>query len=249
MSSIPTIQCLFCKHVNPAGAIFCNECGTQLNVQPCDHCGAIDAREAKNCHKCGAEFALHATPEPGPKSELPANGQNSALNSPAEAAPPPGSMNPDLVEGAHPMAAAAAGSRRNWRAAAAGLSLALIAVAALVYVDRVRPELLAQKSSVKQAVSLVAARPTSAQTTRAAQADVALTPTRSVTEPASRTDTPGNPAAPAPPVADSPIALHSPPATDGDAMTSQNSLASNVCPQAIATLGLCNPEPAAEKRQ
>ena len=251
MSSIPSIQCLFCKHLNPAGAIFCNECGTQLNVQPCDHCGAIDAREARNCHKCGAEFPLHAPPEPGPESELLANGQDSALNSPADVAPPPGPINPDLVEGAHNMAAVAAGSRRNWRPAAAGLSLALIAVAAFVYFDRVQPELLAQKSSVKQTVSVTSARPTSAQTMQAAQTDVALTPTRSVTEPetASRTGTPRNAAAPAPPVADSPIAVHSLPATDGDARTRQNSLASNECPQAIATLGLCNPDTAAEKRQ
>ena len=220
-----------------------------MNVQPCDHCGAIDAREARNCHKCGAEFPLHATPEPGPVSELLANGQDSALNSPADVVRPPGALNPEILKGAYPMAAAAAGSRRNWRPAAAGLSLALIAVAALVYFDRIRPEFLAQKSSVRQAVSVASARPTSAQTTQAAQTDVALTPTRSVTESASRTATPGNAAALGTPVADSPIAVHSLPATDGDARTRQNSLASNECPQAIATLGLCNPDTAAEKRQ
>lgn len=244
MSSIPSIQCLFCKHLNPAGAIFCNECGTQLNVQPCDHCGAIDAREARNCHKCGAEFPLQATPESGRVSELLANGRDPALDSRADIVPPP-----DLVKDSHPMAAAAAWSRPSWRPAAAGLSLALIAAAALFYFDRVRPELLAQKSGVKQSDSVASARPTSEQTTQAAQTGGALIPTRSVTEAASRIVTPGNAAAPAPPVADSPIAVHSPPATNGDATTRQNSLASNECPQAIATLGLCNPDTAAKKRQ
>ena len=250
MSSIPSIQCLFCKHLNPAGAIFCNECGTQLNVQPCDHCGAIDARDARNCHKCGSEFPSHAMPEPGPVSELLTNGQGSALESPALDAQPPEPMNVGGGENAHNMPAAGAGSRRNWLLpAAAGLSLALIAVAAFVYFDRVQPERIAQKPGATQAVLVRSAMATGAQTTQPVPDEAALAPTRPVTDAANRAGAPGDAAAPAPPVADSPISVLSAPATDAGASTGQNSLASNDCPQAIATLGLCNPGAAAEKRQ
>lgn len=57
------LQCLFCKHTNPAEASFCNECGSPLHLQPCEQCGAIDKRSAASCHKCGAEFPPCATSE------------------------------------------------------------------------------------------------------------------------------------------------------------------------------------------
>lgn len=60
MPLIPPLQCLFCKHLNPSGASFCNNCGSQLNLQPCGQCGAIDDRAAKHCYKCGADFSLPA---------------------------------------------------------------------------------------------------------------------------------------------------------------------------------------------
>lgn len=71
MSSSPPVQCLFCNHLNPAGASFCNDCGSQMHLQPCDHCGAIDKRTAKQCYKCGAEFTRPPAPasEPVPESE------------------------------------------------------------------------------------------------------------------------------------------------------------------------------------
>jgi ribosomal protein L40E len=62
-SSLRSIECLFCKHPNPVGASFCNECGSSLDVQLCDRCGAIDKRTAHTCYKCGATFPLSATSE------------------------------------------------------------------------------------------------------------------------------------------------------------------------------------------
>lgn len=69
MSSMSLLQCLCCNHLNPAGAAFCNECGSPLDLQPCAQCGAIDTRSATNCRKCGAEFPrpedpAHAPPDP-----------------------------------------------------------------------------------------------------------------------------------------------------------------------------------------
>lgn len=60
MSPLPYLQCLFCNHLNPAGASFCNNCGSQLHLQPCDRCGAFNKRTEKGCHKCGASFTLPA---------------------------------------------------------------------------------------------------------------------------------------------------------------------------------------------
>ena len=62
MSQIPSLQCLFCQHLNPADAVFCDDCGGQLNLQPCDRCDAVDSRTATNCYKCGAEFSLPVAP-------------------------------------------------------------------------------------------------------------------------------------------------------------------------------------------
>lgn len=61
MSSTPPLQCLFCNHLNPGGASFCNDCGSQMHLQPCDRCGAINKRAAKICHKCQSSFTLPGT--------------------------------------------------------------------------------------------------------------------------------------------------------------------------------------------
>lgn len=59
MSSPSAFQCLFCNHLNPVGASFCNECGSQLQLQQCDLCGSINKRSARVCYKCGAALAVH----------------------------------------------------------------------------------------------------------------------------------------------------------------------------------------------
>jgi Double zinc ribbon len=53
-----TLFCFCCDHRNPAGARFCNACGTPLHLKPCKHCDAINTRAAAHCHKCGETFAL-----------------------------------------------------------------------------------------------------------------------------------------------------------------------------------------------
>ncbi len=49
--------CRFCRHGNPDGAKFCNECGSQLSLAPCPSCEAINDRDASTCHQCGAALA------------------------------------------------------------------------------------------------------------------------------------------------------------------------------------------------
>ena len=59
--------CPFCDHHNPAGAKFCNDCGSPLHLKPCNQCDAVNHQAATNCYKCGAECpASFTTPEATP---------------------------------------------------------------------------------------------------------------------------------------------------------------------------------------
>jgi hypothetical protein len=51
------VRCAFCKQSNPAGAKFCDACGSSLELQVCEAGGAIDNVSASVCHKCGHPFA------------------------------------------------------------------------------------------------------------------------------------------------------------------------------------------------
>jgi hypothetical protein len=51
-----TSSCRFCTHSNPAGAKFCNECGSPLALMPCPSCSAISDMSAGECHQCGRPF-------------------------------------------------------------------------------------------------------------------------------------------------------------------------------------------------
>lgn len=53
---MPVLRCLFCNHINPTEASFCNACGSQMDLQPCGQCGAVDSRTASRCHKCETPF-------------------------------------------------------------------------------------------------------------------------------------------------------------------------------------------------
>ena len=51
-------MCTFCDHRNPAGAKFCNDCASPLDLKPCDQCDAINHQTALNCYKCGAAYPV-----------------------------------------------------------------------------------------------------------------------------------------------------------------------------------------------
>jgi hypothetical protein len=53
-----TLLCFCCEHRNPAGARFCNACGTPLHLKPCKRCETINERAAAHCHRCGETFEL-----------------------------------------------------------------------------------------------------------------------------------------------------------------------------------------------
>src|SRR5258706_7423734 len=66
-----TPQCFFCDHINPAGATFCNDCGSPLHLKPCKHCEAINDQAAKNCYKCGKDDPALISPDEAPPVLLP----------------------------------------------------------------------------------------------------------------------------------------------------------------------------------
>ncbi len=59
-------RCLLCDHVNPAGARFCNACGSSLHLKRCSQCETVNDQAARTCSKCGMEFpGLSIQPEGG----------------------------------------------------------------------------------------------------------------------------------------------------------------------------------------
>jgi hypothetical protein len=59
---MPSSSCRFCRHANPPGAKFCNECGAPLHLRPCSHCEAVTDASAGTCHQCGAAFDAEDAP-------------------------------------------------------------------------------------------------------------------------------------------------------------------------------------------
>ena len=72
--------CSFCEHHNPAGAYFCNDCGSPLHLKPCNRCHAVIDQAATNCCKCGALFT-----KPGATPVLPAADPTPAWATPGDA--------------------------------------------------------------------------------------------------------------------------------------------------------------------
>lgn len=260
MSSIPSLRCLFCQHLNPAGAVFCNDCGGQLNLQPCEQCGAIDSRAATNCYKCGAEFSLPAAPEP---DSLPAPAiLDKELNYPAlndgetagpEAAHPNHGLTlppPERQPVDEGMAATAPKSPRRMLVAILALLLVLTAAIVSLYLYRGPPVQLAQKQGEKQAVTGVSGAPRlggSTPSAGAAQIDAALKPMDTVPKPATGKNELEKAPSLAPTGADAALTVRPLPATDAEVKTRQDPSIVEKCPSAVATLGLCNPDSQQEK--
>jgi ribosomal protein L40E len=272
MSSTPPLQCLFCKHLNPADAIFCNECGTQLNLQPCKRCGAIDDRGAEKCYKCGASFTLPAQPQPdallapaitgkelassplsdaGPAGKLPTGPADDLADVPSalQWAAQTRSSEPDVN---------ATRSRRRWLAAIAVLLLALAIDMVFVYFYYGEPDQLAQTEPiktepektevektevVKQAVPEVPVESKPDLLTPpnpVMPVDAALKPEETAPKLATRGQEPQKGPSRAPPKAVAAVAVRPLPAATPPVRSRQQPPATKECPQAVATLGLCN---------
>ena len=63
-------DCPFCDHKNRAGAKFCNECGSPLNLAPCKRCGAINNLMDPECQRCGAPLLRPRAPAEPAEAEV-----------------------------------------------------------------------------------------------------------------------------------------------------------------------------------
>ena len=264
MSQIPSLQCLFCQHLNPADTVFCEDCGGQLNLQPCDRCDAVDSRTATKCYKCGAEFSRPVAPGldfpltpaivedelPCPTSIDPgvAGSEAEHLNHGLTYAHP--ELQPvDEVLAPEPSATATR-SPRGTPVAILALLLLLITAAVSVYLYRGQPAQPARTQGQKQAVTDVsgARKPgESAPPTGAAGMDAALKPVDAVQTPAAGANKTAKTPSVTPPGAEAALAARPLPATDAEIKTLQDLSIVEKCPPAVATLGLCKPDTQQEK--
>lgn len=158
MSSPSALQCLFCNHINPGGATFCNDCGSQLQLQQCDLCGSINKRSARICYKCGAPLGApaahggHAVIDGDPAGAVPGQvaGQHEASTLPESAALALGSLrrgSPDAApavpgdDDRGKVAAATAGFRHLYSIAWSVLAVALVFLSLYYYRARSSPDL------------------------------------------------------------------------------------------------------------
>lgn len=217
MSQLPSLQCLFCQHLNPPDADYCINCDGQLNLQPCYQCEAVDLRTATSCYRCGSVFSRAGAHRPafpftpalvGKQLAHPASAGLRVQDSGARVRntrlvyPPPRRQSVDDVPSAHRSAPAAA-SRRGTTLWALGISLVLILAAVAVYLYRER------------------LAPT-ARTPVQAQAELV-------------------PAQPAPAVPPQPAPRDQAPAPDAETTIRADRPGSDPCAPAVAALGLCNP--------
>lgn len=226
MSSLPAVQCLFCNHLNPAGASFCNNCGSQMHMQPCDRCGALCKRSAKNCHKCGAGFTLPAAPT----TEADSATAFSARPDPAHSSPEP--SGPDET-GTSEIDATTTGLRHTWHAPLLVILLAAVTVSGYFFFERSEstgPNAKRQGSQgavpSSQGRSGAAVSAALTASSIAAPLEAAMAPTEMSAKPA--TGAAGLDSA-------------SSSATDAEARIRQDPPAFKECPPALAALAICNP--------
>lgn len=212
MSPNPRLQCLFCQHLNRPDAEYCSHCDAQLNLQPCDHCGAVDLRVKTHCYQCGARF-----PRPDPRS-LPARFTPAVPDQ--QAAYPVAARMRVADAPADISPATFANPARGWRSRQAMVAAALLlAVAAAAAAYWYRGQTIAPPEPARQATEA----PRAAAPVAAAPADP---PVAAETAPA-----PGG----APGARPTPASDAAPVTTDDRASTGR-------CPPAVETLGLCRPD-------
>ncbi|NDP39162.1 MAG: hypothetical protein GZ093_10510 [Rhodoferax sp.] len=248
MPSIAPLQCLFCRHLNPAGASFCNDCGSQLNLQPCEQCGAIDDRAATNCYKCGAEFTSPAAPglnAPLALTTLENQRTYPALNSSSVAGPPAALP---MDEAASPeMRGRATGSRRGTLVAVPVLVLTLLAAFVYYYGRSGQPGPLQDVQQVAPAVSTAPTPARSMPSVEVKKIDTAVSPTDTPPTRATGTVAAAKTPSPVPATVGTALPVRLPSASSAEVTTRQDPPLFDECPQAVAALGLCHPGPTQEK--
>ena len=240
MLSMSTLQCLFCQHITPAQAAFCNECGQALNLRPCPQCQASNERNATTCQRCNAELSVPSGQAPGAVSSLWSRTRDGARDSPM------------LSE----MGATTNSARRRMLLVVAALAVALLGYGASVYFYG-----MPAQRPTSQTQSATPDTPDTAQADPKDSADSADTPRSNSALPStatapqdSRRQTPE-----LPPAAALGLSDEAAPSSSASSATSSSAPASTssstpspafaACSPAVAALGLCQPSSQPTTRQ
>ena len=240
------------------------DCGSQLNLQPCNNCDAVDNRASANCHKCGAQFASiwALAPEPDAVDARPNNAVSSvpAANKVIhDSASTSGELTPESGMLASERAETSTGPRRRWLVLATVTILVSLAVGS--FTNFMQPEKLAQRQGLPQVVVDMPGQPPSS--TVATQKDGTANTTVLSTKPDIGTvdlaqvlsrATPAT--APVSETVASNTVVHFTSAKNVNVNANANANVSyrqkrpalKECAPAVATLGLCDPEPQQENR-
>lgn len=264
---MPILRCLFCNHVNPVEASFCNACGSQLDLQPCGQCGAVDSRTAKYCHKCATPFMPHAAAESDALLESVPQGDHGDYSSRIEAGvagakamvhahDQPRSSNYSLltVNAAAPDSLAQPDkSRSNWLIPGVGLLVMLIAAAFAIFYQQppatvsaqtvapVLPRVAEAPAETPPPTKPLSAEPAPALGLQAAAPEVTKPAQAKPIAPAVVAGEPVKTPARAAPRAVTRLAEPPLPVANTQPAARRAPAAVQNCSQAVATLGLCNP--------
>jgi len=252
MSALLPLQCLFCNHLNPAGASFCNYCGSQLHLQPCDRCSAHNKRTAKNCYKCGASFTRPAASELESEPTLLENDAPVPtlhdVNLPKDDVPMPKAEAQQVNETASVKRASSTTLSRNLvRGAVAAILLAAIVMSGDYYSER-SAEFPKTEGVIPYAPPMSDASTSTGSTPPAPATQPPAASVTTVTTPTLAAGTSGTDKAraPAPPVAAAPLPVRPSPPSVAGVITRQDPPPFKECPDALVALGFCNPGPKRE---
>lgn len=248
---MPPLQCLFCNHLNPAGASFCNDCGSQMHLQPCDRCGAVDKRTARNCYKCGAGFTLPAASEINSAPALVASQTADPSMDDFDRAQALTTLIPVQLDETLSLdkGAMASGPRRTWRVAAMALLLLMIAVAVYFYMAQ-SVQRVSQPRPVQLPPSVSGGPITSGATPSPGEApvDAASVPVATPRKLGAATSEPDEARPLAPAGAGAAMTARPSSVTGAEANVRQDPPIFKECPQAVAALGFCSPDTKQEKQ-
>jgi hypothetical protein len=237
-----------------------------MHLQPCDRCGAINKRTAKNCYKCDSGFTHPAEPEldidPAPAildkdvaSLALKDGDLAREHTPAPLEPAQSASAPpqvyELVSSAR--AATTSGSSRTWRFVTSAILFAAIAI--FVYYSSEQSSPPAKKQPVMQLAPSVSGTLISADATApivappivAPPVEAALAPTSTTPKTAVDASELAEPLALASRAVSAAPTVRPSVTTRAEVKTRQDPPIFKDCPQAVAALGLCNPGTKQEK--
>ena len=155
-----TVECPACSHANPAGARFCNECGSPVGLDECPKCDAINDRENAACYKCGAPMGVRTSAKLEQESATAGSAETRRLTV-AEKSVDEGPRSRALATTGRlvrPMVVASR-TRRRFRGRSTALAVGLFATVAVAVFSHFRPDVLDRTIATARSVLQFSAIP------------------------------------------------------------------------------------------